>query len=102
MISRKAARAVKQALDVVSTTSRGSAEIFVDFPWGSDMNQALLAVQAVFAQTLPDLPQGTSYEAIQMSPNTMLMPFVLVCAHFQHRVLPRHCVVWRSTRSRRG
>src|SRR5579872_905347 len=71
----EAARAVPRALDVESTTSRGAAEIFVDFPWRSDMNQALLAVQAVFAQTLPDLPPGTSYEAIQMSPN-VLMPFV--------------------------
>jgi multidrug efflux pump subunit AcrB len=71
----EAARAVPRALDVESTTSRGAAEIFVDFPWGSDMNQALLSVQSVFAQTLPDLPKGTSYDAIQMSPN-VLMPFV--------------------------
>jgi multidrug efflux pump subunit AcrB len=69
------ARAVPGAVDVVSTTSRGSAEIFVDFPWGSDMNQALLNVQAALAQKLPDLPQGTSYDAIQMSPNA-IMPFV--------------------------
>jgi multidrug efflux pump subunit AcrB len=71
----QAARAVPRALDVESTTSRGAAEIFVDFPWGSDMNQALLSVQTAFAQTLPELPAGTSYEAIQMSPN-VLMPFV--------------------------
>lgn len=71
----QAARAVPRALNVESTTSRGAAEIFVDFPWGSDMNQALLSVQTVFAQTLPELPPGTSYEAIQMSPN-VLMPFV--------------------------
>ena len=69
------ARAVPGAIDVVSTTSRGAAEIFVDFPWGWDMNQALLRVDSAFAQTLPDLPPGTGYEAIQMSP-TVLMPFV--------------------------
>lgn len=69
------ARAVPGAVDVVSTTSRGSAEIFVDFPWGSDMNQALLSLDAAFAQTLPDLPQGTSYDIIQMSPN-VITPFV--------------------------
>jgi multidrug efflux pump subunit AcrB len=71
----RAARAVPGVLDVESTTSRGSAEIFVDFPWGSDMNQALLSVQTAFAQQLPELPPGTTYEAIQMSPN-VLMPFV--------------------------
>ncbi|HTY50495.1 MAG TPA: efflux RND transporter permease subunit [Steroidobacteraceae bacterium] len=69
------ARAIPGVSDVVSTTSRGSAEIFVDFPWGWDMNQALLRVNAEFARTLPSLPPGTGYEAIQMSPN-VLMPFV--------------------------
>ena len=69
------ARAVPGAVGVTSTTSRGSAEIFVDFPWGADMKQALLSVDAAFAQKLPDLPQGTSYEIIQMSPN-VIMPFV--------------------------
>ncbi|MGH7750397.1 MAG: efflux RND transporter permease subunit, partial [Candidatus Dormibacteria bacterium] len=62
----EAARAVPSALDVVSTTSRGAAELFVDFPWGSDMNQALLRVATAFAQTLPNLPPGTTYDAIQM------------------------------------
>ncbi|HEX5460301.1 MAG TPA: efflux RND transporter permease subunit [Steroidobacteraceae bacterium] len=69
------ARAVPGAQEVTSTTSRGSAEIFVNFPWGYDMNQALLAVDAAFAQQLPSLPQGTSYDIIQMSPN-VIMPFV--------------------------
>ena len=70
-----AARAVPGAVGVSSTTSRGSAEIFVDFPWGSDMNQALLSVDSAFAQKLPDLPLGTAYSVIQMSPN-VIMPFV--------------------------
>jgi multidrug efflux pump subunit AcrB len=71
----RVARAVPGAEDVTSTTSRGSAEIFVDFPWGFDMNQARLAVDAAFAQELPSLPAGTSYDIIQMSPN-VIMPFV--------------------------
>ena len=69
------ARAVPGAVNVESTTSRGAAEIFVDFPWGFDMNQALLRTDTAFAQKLPDLPQGTSYDAIQMSP-TVITPFV--------------------------
>jgi multidrug efflux pump subunit AcrB len=71
----RVARAVPYAQDVTSTTSRGSAEIFVDFPWGYNMNQALLAVDAAFAQQLPSLPAGTKYDIIQMSPN-VIMPFV--------------------------
>ncbi|TCT02539.1 efflux RND transporter permease subunit [Paralcaligenes ureilyticus] len=70
-----AARAVPGALGVSSTTSRGSAQIFVDFPWGSNMNQALMSIDTAFAQKLPNLPPGTSYDAIQMSPNA-IMPFV--------------------------
>jgi len=69
------ARAVPGAVNVTSTTSRGSAELFVEFPWGFDMKQALLSVDAAFAQKLPDLPQGTTYDVLQMSPNA-IMPFV--------------------------
>ncbi|TAN15589.1 MAG: efflux RND transporter permease subunit, partial [Rhizobiaceae bacterium] len=69
------ARAVPGATDVESKTSRGSAEIFVDFPWGSNMRQALQSVDTAFAQKLPDLPVGTVYDALQMSP-TAIAPFV--------------------------
>jgi multidrug efflux pump subunit AcrB len=39
------------------------------------MRQALLGVGAAFAQKLPELPPGTLYQALQMSPNA-IMPFV--------------------------
>jgi multidrug efflux pump subunit AcrB len=39
------------------------------------MKQALLSVDAAYAQALPGLPAGTSYDVIQMSPN-VVMPFV--------------------------
>ena len=68
-------RAVPGATGITSTTSRGSAEIFVDFPWRAEMQQALLSVNAAIAEALPKLPPGTSYLALQMSPNAF-MPFV--------------------------
>ena len=71
----EAARAVPGAVNVTSTTSRGAAEIFLDFPWQADMNQALLATDAAFARKLPDLPAGTSYDILQMSPSA-IFPFV--------------------------
>lgn len=67
-------RQVPHATDVESTTSRGSTEIFVDFPWGTNMHFAYLGVQAAVAQVLPNLPAGTTYNAIQMLPN-VIMPF---------------------------
>jgi multidrug efflux pump subunit AcrB len=69
------ARAVPGATGISSTTSRGAAQIFIEFPWGSDMRQALMGVDAAFAQKLPELPPGTRYDALQMSPNA-IMPFV--------------------------
>ncbi len=69
------ARAVPGATGITSITSRGAAEIFVDFPWGSNMRQALLSVDAAVAQALPKLPSDTRYVALQMSPNA-IMPFV--------------------------
>lgn len=68
-------RAVPGAVDVESTTTRGSAEIFIDFPWGWNMTQALQAVQGAYAQKLPDLPAGTGFDVLQMAP-TAIMPFV--------------------------
>jgi multidrug efflux pump subunit AcrB len=69
------ARAVPGAVNVESTTSRGTAQLYVDFPWGYNMKQALLRVDSAFAQKLPDLPQGSTYDAIQMSP-TAIAPFM--------------------------
>ncbi|MGH6988711.1 MAG: efflux RND transporter permease subunit [Stellaceae bacterium] len=69
------ARAVPGVVNVTSITSRGSAQFFVDFPWGTDMARALLSVDGAFAQELPSLPKGTSYDAIQMSPS-IIDPFV--------------------------
>ena len=69
------ARAVPGAIGITSTTSRGAAQIFIDFPWGSDMAQALLGVDAAFAQKLSELPPGTHYLALRMSPSA-IMPFV--------------------------
>ncbi|MDE2459325.1 MAG: efflux RND transporter permease subunit, partial [Rhodospirillales bacterium] len=67
-------RQIPHALNVESTTSRGSTELFVDFPWGTNMQFAQLGVEGALSQTLPDLPAGTSYQVIQMLPN-VIMPF---------------------------
>ena len=70
-----AARAVPEATGVSSTTSRGSAQIFVNFPWGTDMDRALTHIDSAFARKMADLPTATTYSMSQMSPDTV-MPFV--------------------------
>jgi CzcA family heavy metal efflux pump len=64
----EAIRRVRGVRDVRSTTSRGSAEINVDFDWGADMSRAYLDVEAAMGQVLPDLPPGTRIHATRMDP----------------------------------
>nr|WP_294814827.1 efflux RND transporter permease subunit [uncultured Sphingomonas sp.] len=63
-----ALRAVPGVTRVRSTTSRGSAEVALDFPWSEDMVAATLATQSALATTLPDLPQGTRFDVRRSDP----------------------------------
>jgi len=64
----QAVRSVPGVREVRSTTSRGSAELSIDFDWGTNMPLALQQVDAAVNQTLPQLPRGTSFEARRMDP----------------------------------
>ena len=61
-------RAVPGVLDVRSASSRGSAQISVDFGWGRDMVSSTLLIDAAISQILPDLPPGTGYDVRRMDP----------------------------------
>jgi len=64
----QAVRRVPGVLRVRSTSSRGSAEVALDFAWGSDMVAVTTQVDAAIAQTLPSLPAGASYQVRRMDP----------------------------------
>ncbi len=66
----QAVRAVPGVHDLRSTTSRGSAELSINFGWGSDMNLALQRVQSALTQVAPDLPQGVTFDTRLMDPTT--------------------------------
>ena len=51
---------------VRSTTSRGSAEIYINFGWGTKMARALLQVQGQINGILPKLPSDTTFRAKRM------------------------------------
>jgi multidrug efflux pump subunit AcrB len=77
----QAARAVPGVVDVTSTTSRGSAQIVIDFAWGADMTTATLGVNAAVAQLLPTLPAGTNYTVLRMDPTVFpFMAYALTAA----------------------
>ncbi|HEY7958952.1 MAG TPA: efflux RND transporter permease subunit, partial [Sphingomicrobium sp.] len=70
-ITRPAEIATRQVPGVVqirSTTSRGSAEIQLNFGWGANMVAALQATQGAMATILPDLPLGTRFSVIRSDP----------------------------------
>lgn len=64
----QAVRAVPGVVGLRSTSSRGSAELSVNFAWGSDMISALLQVESAVNQVLPALPSGTSFSVRRMDP----------------------------------
>ncbi len=63
-----ALRAVPGATQIRSTTSRGTAEVSLNFPWGHDMVAATLATQGALATALPDLPPGTRFDVRRSDP----------------------------------
>jgi CzcA family heavy metal efflux pump len=56
----EAIRLVPGVRNIRSTTSRGSAEISINFDWGTDMAAATLQVNAAITRIMPTLPQGTT------------------------------------------
>jgi multidrug efflux pump subunit AcrB len=64
----EAIRSVPGVLDVRSASSRGSAQISIDFGWGRNMISSTLLVDAAISQILPSLPPGTGYVVRRMDP----------------------------------
>ncbi len=63
-----AVRSVPAVRSIRSNTSRGSADISVNFEWGTDMVAATLQVESAIVQELPSLPAGVSYKVRRMDP----------------------------------
>jgi CzcA family heavy metal efflux pump len=64
----EAVRGVPGVVEVRSVTSRGTADIDVNFSWGQDMVAAMLQVESAIAQIANRLPPGTNYSVIRMDP----------------------------------
>lgn len=66
----QAVRLVPGVRHIRSTSSRGSAQISLDFDWGVDMVATSLQIDAAIARVLPSLPAGTAYGVKRMDPTT--------------------------------
>ncbi|KTE24840.1 transporter [Sphingopyxis sp. H071] len=61
-------RAVPGVTGVRSVTSRGSAEVALNFQWGDDMVAAAQSTQGALATLLPTLPAGTRFNVRRSDP----------------------------------
>ena len=64
----EALRSVPNLRRVRSTTSRGAAEISLDFAWGEDMIAASLQVEAALGRLSVSLPAGCLFDVRRMDP----------------------------------
>jgi multidrug efflux pump subunit AcrB len=64
----EAIRTVPGVEGVRSETSRGAAQVSVDFGWGRDMTASTLLVDAAIARTVTTLPAGVTYDVRRMDP----------------------------------
>src|SRR5258706_1572476 len=65
----QAIKSVPGLLELRSTTSRGTAELSLNFDWGIDMNVATLQVQAEISRIMPTLPMGSTFDIRRMNTN---------------------------------
>lgn len=63
-----AVRQIPGVVDVRSVTSRGAADVSVNFNWGLDMATATLQVNAAIGQIVSQLPAGTMMRTRRMDP----------------------------------
>jgi len=64
----QAVRAIPGVRTLRSKTSRGAAEMSINFAWGSDMDLALQRVQAAVASAQQSLPSGVTADIRRMDP----------------------------------
>ncbi len=75
----EAVRAIPGVQDVRSSTSRGSAQISIDFGWGRDMVASTLLVDSALARATAALPPGTVYNVRRMDPTVFpIISYALV------------------------
>ncbi len=100
MVTRKVEQAVRSVLGVMnlrSTTSRGSAEVSINFTWGDNMVSAMLQVDSALNQILPELPLGTKFTVRRMDPTVFPVAAYSLTSDSQSLVALRDIGVFQLT-----
>ena len=66
----QAVRAIPGVSDLRTTTSRGSADMSINFAWGANMDLALQRVEAALTRVQSTLPTGVTFDVRRMDPTT--------------------------------
>jgi CzcA family heavy metal efflux pump len=64
----QALRAIPGVQNLRSTTSRGEAEVSINFGWGQDMDLALQRVEAALTRAQSSLPSGVTFDVRRQDP----------------------------------
>ena len=80
----EAVRSVPGVKNIRSATSRGTADISINFDWSTDMNTAVLQIQSAVNEIAPELPSGVSFEVRRMDPTV----FPALCYSLTSDTLP--------------
>ena len=92
-----AVRSVPGLRSIRSTSSRGSAEISVNFEWGADMISAMLQVESAVNRTLGTLPAGMTFEVRRMDP-TVFPSIAYTLTAAKHSLIELHDIAYFQLR----
>ncbi len=67
-VIEEAVRSVPGVRNIRSSSSRGSAEISINFNWKMDMVSAMLQVESAISEISSTLPDGTTFTVRRMDP----------------------------------
>ncbi len=93
----QAVRSVPGVVGLRSTTSRGSAELSINFQWGGDMVAALLQIESAVNQTLPNLPVGTQFLVRRMDPTVFPVAAYSLTSDTESSIELRDLAVYQLT-----
>ncbi len=100
MVTRKieqAVRSVPGVKNLRSTTSRGSAEVSINFTWGDNMVSAMLQVDSALNQIMPELPLGTKFSVRRMDPTVFPVAAYSLTSSSQSLVALRDIALFQLT-----